>query len=234
MSDLYFQSEEHLNVFVKNLRFIGFGSEGCCYQLNKNTVFKHLCGPSYEERSKEEILQFKNIKISNYIFVQNIAYLKDEVVGVLMRYVNGKSVDNGLFKVQISNLIQALDDLVAATWKLSNYGIRIFDACSVNMLYNNSKIYLIDTMDYTKKDSDSVQIFKDNMINITKEIESSIIPYSVLDFINSISEIKDFRKDEDLLVNPSYVLKILSRELNDYFGYEIKTFQEASKKLIKN
>lgn len=234
MQDLHFQSEEHLNIFVKNLQFIGFGSEGCCYKLNKNTVFKHLCGPSYEEKTKDEILQFKNIKIPNYVFVQNLAYLNDEIVGVLMRYINGKKVEDKLFQVQILNLIKAFDDLVVATRKLSSYGISVFDACTVNMLYNNSRFYLIDTMDYEKKDIDSEQIFIDNMVAITKEIESAMIPFPVLNFINSIPEICKFRKDNDLLANPSYILKILSRELNNYFGYEIKTFAEASKKLVKN
>lgn len=233
MQDLYFKNEDHLNVFVKNLQFIGFGSEGCCYKLNKNTVFKYLCGPSYEEKTKDEILQFKNVKIPNYVFAQNIAYLNDEIVGVLMRYISGKKVENKLFQVRISSLIKAFDDLVVATRKLSKLGISVYDICTVNMLYNNSRFYLIDTMDYVKKDIDSEQIFIDNMVAITKEIESAIIPLSVLNFINSIPEICNFRKDNDLLVNPSYILKILSGELNNYFGYEIKTFEEASKKLIK-
>lgn len=234
MMDLHFQSEEHLNSFVKNLKFIGFGSEGCCYKINKNVVFKHLCGPSYEEKSKEEILQFKDIKIPNYIFVQNIGYLNGAIVGVLMRYVSGKCVDDGLFRVPISNLIKAFDDLVNATRKLSNYGISVFDACPINMLYNNSRFYLIDTMDYIKKDIDSDQVFKDNMISIIKQMESSIIPFEILNFISSIPEIKEFRKDDDLLINPSYILKVLLRELNSYLGCEIKTLEEASKKLVKN
>ena len=42
MTNLHFQSEEHLNSFIKNLQFIGLGSESYCYKLDKNTTFKFL------------------------------------------------------------------------------------------------------------------------------------------------------------------------------------------------
>ena len=234
MTDLYFQSEEHLNSLIKNLHFIGIGSEGCCYKLTKDVVFKHLNGPAYEKKDTKEILQFKDINIPNYVFVQNLVYIKDEIVGVLMRYINGKSVEDKLYQVQILNLIKAFDDLISATKKLSNLGVSVFDVCSVNMLYNKSKFYLIDTMDYKRKDIDSNIIFKDNMTMITADIYHAIFPFPILKFINSIPEIKDFRKDKELLSNPSYVIRTLVHKLNSYLGHEVKTFGEASKKLVKN
>lgn len=234
MTDLHFQSEEHLNSLIKNLHFIGIGSEGSCYKLTKDVVFKHLNGPAYEKRDAKEILQFKDINIPNYVFVQNLVYIKDEIVGVLMRYINGKSVEDKLYQVQILNLIKAFDDLISATKKLSNLGVSIFDVCPVNMLYNKGRFYLIDTMDYQRKDIDSDITFKDNMAMITSNIHHAIFPFSVLNFINSIPEIKDFRKDKELLNNPSYIIKILLERLNSYLGYEVKTFGEASKKLVKN
>ena len=234
MTDLYFQNEEQLNNVIKNLQFIGIGSEGCCYRLSKDVAFKHLSGPAYEKKNAEEILQFKDINISNYVFVQNLVYIKDEIVGVLMRYINGKSVEDKLYQVQILNLIKAFDDLISATKKLSDLGISVFDVCPVNMLYNKGKFYLIDTMDYQRKDIDSNIIFKDNMTMITANIYHAILPFPVLNFLNSIPEIKDFRKDKELLSNPSYVMRILLNNLNEYLGYEVKSFEEASKKLVKN
>lgn len=232
MKDIYFQNEEHLNCFIKNLQFIGIGSEGSCYRLDKGTVFKHLCGPCYEQREKEEILQFKDINIPNYVFVQNIVYLKKEIIGVLMKYINGENLEiHNLYRVRIINLIKAFDDLIEATRKLSNLGIGVFDACSVNVIYNKTKFYLIDTMDYSRVDIDSEKLFKENMSRIIWNIHNTIFPYKVIKFIYSIPELKNFNHDKELLSNPSYFLKILLKEINSYIGFEVKTLEEASKKL---
>lgn len=232
MKDMHFQSEEHLNCFIKNLQFIGLGSEGSCYRLDKGTVFKHLCGPNYEKREKEEMLQFKDINISNYVFVQNIVYLKEEIIGVLMRYINGENLEiHNLYRVRIINLIKAFDDLIEATRKLSNLGIEVFDVCSVNVIYNKTRLYLIDTMDYSRVDIDSEKLFKENMSRITWNIHNTIFPFSIIKFIFSVPELKNFKHDKELLSNPSYFLKILLKELNEYIGCEVKTFEEASKKL---
>lgn len=232
MKDMHFQSEEHLNCFIKNLQFIGLGSEGSCYRLDKGTVFKHLCGPCYQQREKEEILQFKDINIPNYVFAQNIVYLKEEIIGVLMQYINGENLEtHNLYKVRIINLIKAFDDLIEATRKLSNLGIGVFDVCSVNVIYNKTRLYLIDTMDYSRVDIDSEKLFKENMSRITWNIHNTIFPFSIIKFISSIPELKDFKQDKELLSNPSYFFKILLKELNEYIGYEVKTLEEASKKL---
>ena len=235
MTDLHFQSEEHLNSFIKNLQFIGLGSESYCYKLDKNTTFKYLCGPAYIERSKEEILQFKDINIPNYIFAENLVYIKEEIVGVLMKYISGENLEfHKLDQIKVLNLIKALDDLMLATKQLSNLNIIAFDVCPVNILYSKGRFYLIDTMDYLKVEDSSEKIFQDNMAHITFNIYQSIITAPILKFITSIPEIKDFKKDVELLTNPSYILKVLLEELNNYFGCEIKTIKEASKKLIKN
>ena len=42
---------------------------------------------------------------------------------------------------------------------------------------------------------------------------------------------KDFKKDIELITNPSIILEILQKKLNEYFGCEIKTVAEASKKI---
>ena len=232
MNDMYFQSEEYLKCFIKNLQFIGLGSEGICYKIDKTTIFKHLCGPNYEQRSKEEILQFKDINIPNYVFAQNVVYLKKEIIGILMQYINGENLEiHKLYKIRIVNLIKAFDDLIVATRKLSNLGIGVFDVCSVNVIYSNIRLYLIDTMNYSRVDIDSEKLFKENMARIVWNIHSAIIPYKVIKFIYSIPELKDFKDDKELLSNPSYFLRILLKELNSYIGYEIKTLEEASKKL---
>ena len=232
MKDMHFQSEEHLKCFIKNLQFIGLGSEGSCYRLDKGTVFKHLCGPCYQQREKEEILQFKDINIPNYVFAQNIVYLKEEIIGVLMQYINGENLEtHNLYKVRIINLIKAFDDLIEATRKLSNLGIGVFDVCSVNVIYNKTRLYLIDTMDYSRVDINSEKLFKENMSRIIWNSHNKILPFKVIKFISSIPELKNFKHDKELLSNPSYFLKILLKELNEYIGCEVKTFEEASKKL---
>lgn len=234
MENLYFQSQEHFSIYLRSLEFIGSGSESDCYKTANNLVLKHLCGPAYEPKTKEELLQFKDVAIKNYVFNKALVYIKDEIVGVLMPYINGRTLEKNLYKVKILNIVRALDDLMIATKKLSNLGIHVFDVCDVNTIYNNSKFFLIDTMFYEKVAVDPNQLFRQNMKSIIINIYEKIIPYEILVFISTIDEIKDFVEDTELLINPSYVLKVLLDELNKYMGIEVKTMEEASKKLIKS
>lgn len=232
MKDLHFLNDEHFNAFLTNTKYLASGSEGECYKLVDNTVLKYLNGPCYEEKSKEELLQFKNIAIPNFIFVKNLVYIRDRIVGVLMQYVVGKSVYNGLQQIKILNLIKAFDDLIKATKSLSEQGIRVDDTATSNMIYNKNRFYLIDTINY-KKESNPSQIFKSNMHDLSLNIYESILNREILEFMKTIPEIRDFNLDSNLLINPSYVLNVLLNKLNEYFGYEIKNIKEASKKLNK-
>ena len=231
MENLYFQNQEHFDAYIKNLECIGSGSDSFCYKTPKGLVLKHLCGISYEPKTKEELLQFKDIVIKNYIFAQALVYMKDEIVGILMPYVTGKTLENGIYNIQIKTLIKAFDELVEATKKLSSYGVSVFDVCDINMMYNRGRFYLIDTINYYKSDKQEELIFKENMYRIFINIYEKIFTRKVVKFLESLPETKDFKKDIELITNPSIILEILQKKLNEYFGCEIKTIAEASKKI---
>ena len=231
MEDLHFENKDSLERYIKRLEFINSGSEGYCYKMPNKIVLKHLCGVAYEPKTKEELLQFKDIVIKNYIFAQALVYIKDEIVGILMPFVVGRTLENGIYSIQIKTLIKAFDDLIEATKKLSSYGVNVFDVCDINMMYNRGKFYLIDTINYYKSDDKEELIFKENMFRIFVNIYKELFTRKVIKFLKTIPETKNFEKDIDLMMNPSIIFQILQTKLNEYFDCEIKTVAEASKKL---
>ena len=231
MENLHFDSKSSFETYLKKIEFIGAGTEGYCYKTPDKLVLKHLCGAAYEPKTKEELLQFKNIAIKNYVFAQALVYIKDEIVGALMPYITGRTLENGLYNVQLKILIKAFNELVIATKKLSNYGVSVLDVCDINMIYNRGRFYLIDTLNYYKSDAKEELIFKENMFRIFVNIYTNLFTRQVIKFLRTIPEIKDFETDKDLMKNPSIIVQILQTKLNEYFGYEIKTVAEASKKL---
>ena len=231
MEDLHFENKDSLERYIKRLEFINSGSEGYCYKMPNKIVLKHLCGVAYEPKTKEELLQFKDIVIKNYIFAQALVYIKDEIIGILMPFVVGRTLENGVYSIQIKTLIKAFDDLVEVTKKLSSYGVNVFDVCDINMMYNRGKFYLIDTINYYKSDDKEELIFKENMFRIFVNIYKELFNRKVIKFLKTIPETKNFEKDIDLMMNPSIIFQILQTKLNEYFDCEIKTVAEASKKL---
>ena len=150
-----------------------------------------------------------------------------------MKYVNGNLVDKGLYNVKIFNLIKAFEDLEISTRKLSNYGISVFDVFSANMFYNNSRFFLIDTMWYEKVDLDPDKLFKENMVSIFSNICDNIFPLELYDFIQTLPQIREFKKDDDLLSKPSYVIKTFYDDVCKYLDSEPKTMSEIKKKIFE-
>ncbi len=231
MEDLHFETKDKLETYLKRLEFIDAGTEGYCYKTPNGLVLKHLCGVAYEPKTKEELLQFKDIAIKNYVFAQSLVYIKDEIVGILMPYIVGKTLENGLYNVQLKILIKAFDELVEATKKLSNYGVSVLDVCDINMMYNRGRFYLIDTINYYKSDAEEEVIFKENMFRIFVNIYTNLFTRQVIKFLRTLPDMKNFETDKELMENPSIILQSLQTKLSEYFGYEIKTVAEASKKL---
>lgn len=231
MEDLHFETKNKLEIYLKSLEFIDSGTEGYCYKTPDKLVLKHLCGIAYEPKTKEELLQFKDIAIKNYVFAQSLVYIKDEIVGILMPYIVGKTLESGLYNVQLKTLIKAFDELIEATKKLSSYGVNVLDVCDINMMYNRGRFYFIDTINYYKSDEKEELIFKENMFRIFINIYTNLFTRSVIKFLKTLPETKNFETDKELMLNPSYILQILQTKLSEYFGCEIKTVAEASKKL---
>ena len=231
MEDLHFETKDKLETYLKRLEFIDAGTEGYCYKTPNGLVLKHLCGVAYEPKTKEELLQFKDIAIKNYVFAQSLVYIKDEIVGILMPFVIGRTLEYGIYNAQIKSLIKAFDELIEATKKLSSYGISVFDVCSINMMYNRGRFYLIDTINYYKSDKEENVLFKENMFRIFVNIYTNLFTRQVIKFLRTLPDMKNFETDINITENPSVILQILQTKLNEYFGCEIKTVAEASKKL---
>ena len=246
MEDLHFKSQEHLEAFLSNLHSIGHGSEGDCYKLDNSTVLKYLNGPSYEPLTQEQILQFSQIDIYNYIFVKNIAFMQDEIVGVLMKYIDGENIfDHRLYKTKYDNIIKAFEDLMVGTKKLSDLFIHIADPYSTNIIYRNKRFYIVDTMGYKKdssftsptelqkKEKKIEDIYRSNIRMLSFQIYNCLITRLVKRYFMTIPDLKGYERNKEFLENPVLFLKVAKQVLSEYCGDEIKTIDQADRVLQK-
>lgn len=246
MEDLHFKTQEHLDAFLSNLQSIGHGSEGDCYKLDSQTVLKYLNGPSYEPLTREQILQFSDINICNYIFIKNIVYLQDEIVGVLMKYIDGKNIfDHRLHKTKYDNILKAFEDLMGGTRKLSDSFIHIVDPYSTNIIYKNKKFYIVDTMGYKIDDrihssivlekqlKSTDDIYTSNIRMLSFQIYNCLLTRLVKHYLVTIPDLRNYERNKDFLENPVLFLNIVKNKLSEYCEEEIKTVEQADKVLKK-
>lgn len=100
---------------LRQLKFVGFGSEGECYKLDDKTLLKYFNGPNYIVRTKDELLKFSHINIKNFIFIKQVIEINNEVVAGIMPFINGKNLyEHNLFDTDYVKLVNAVERLYDA------------------------------------------------------------------------------------------------------------------------
>ncbi|MEG2322199.1 MAG: hypothetical protein RSB71_01750 [Bacilli bacterium] len=231
MENLFFDSVKDLNHLLANLYELGGGSEATCYKF-KNMVLKYFNGPCCEQRDKEQIMQFTNLNNDSFLFPKAIIYIKEEIVGCLMPFVEGKNNNEFVFKrANYQQIIDATTKIYNDTLLLSDKKIIGIDICDVNTIFDGNKFSIIDTLDFYV-DLNKDNIFKGNISAFSNGLFEHLV-VSVKDFVNDKESLKRYKKDKYLMENPIYFLELLRNELSQYCGFEITRLEEAAKILKK-
>lgn len=232
--NLYFPSMVEWENFKSYLTMLNFGSEAICYRYRKQ-VLKEMCGPSSDIKSVEEALQFKNIQIDSFVFIQGLIYVNETIVGYIMPYIEGKSLSQKpIQKWNYISFINACKLACVDFEGISDLGISAYDVFDCNILYDGSKMHFIDTSDYFYTSLPVTQLRRQNLGKLTASLYANVCSNFDLNlFINSSNRLCKTMQDEELLYNPVLFLKQLKEELTKECGKRIVTLDDAVKVLRK-
>lgn len=225
-----FYSREEVMNFIHTLKPLGDGSQGVCY-VDKNFRKVYKFYRSYLEfddilYTKEEILQFRDIKSATFLFPQDVILLKDEVIGDITPYRHAKNLCSlNPLNIHLDRLIKLLVIALKEIEYVSRRGVNSFDVM-YNILLGN-KFYFVDTLDYSINDRDYKDILSDNM----KYFNLGIM-YFLVDglFDGVVRQNKILREMYDLKGRNISILEFtieLKKYLAEIVGHEINCLKEA-------
>ena len=222
-----FKNENALDSYLNSLKFIGMGSQGCCYLDNNIVVkiFHDYLDNDFLEISAQEIMKFSAIKNRTYIWPSSTIKLNNLVIGYVSDYAKGKN----LYKINpLSINLNNLEKAIVLAHKdieiISNHGILTYD-----VMYNillGKKLYVVDHEEYTYRDDlDNSTLISKNSFNFNYEIYDFLIDSFFNKIVKDNKELSELYKykNEDVLI----FLKLFRKRLNELVGKEITYLDEA-------
>lgn len=225
---MVFYLRREIDKFIRSLIYLGQGSQGVCYRDSKNVYkFYHsYFDDDYEGNyKKEEILQFKNVKSSTFIFPKDIIMLNDQVIGDITVYRNARNL------YQINPLNVNLDKFLRLVFlalkdleELSKKGILCYD-----VMYNilmGYRIYIIDTLEYCFSDIAYQEILRNNLRGFYLEIMYFLVDGLFLDVVKSCPRLNDMYESKNSVSIIDFIAEFRNY-LKEILGKEIIYLREA-------
>lgn len=227
-----FVSREHFDTYLRGLKYLGQGSQGACYLNTKNNAVYKVFNDYFDEEdagyTEDFLLRFSNIKNSTFIWPNNVIKVAGTIVGYTMPYKRAKNLCN------INPLQVNLDKLEEATIKaekdvktLTDNEVRLYDV-RYNILYNNGKMYVIDTLEYGNRKVS----YEENRMTIDDELMLFLVDNYFEEFVKN-----------DKLLNAMYrefevrgvdFLKVFRNKLSEYVDKDITKLNEVKHLVRKN
>lgn len=226
-----FNNKEHLELYLKRLKELGFGSQGVVYQDKKNNkaikIYDLFLDGDEEEYmyDKNEILRFNNIVNDTYVFPEDVVSINNKVVGYISKYVQGKS----LYKInplliKLDDFTNSINSVIKDTDKLTRESIATYDVM-YNIMYSNKKFYIIDTDEYSYTFKDLKRLSKDNNSNFDTSIKYFLVDCLFDEFVESYKLLYEMYKDD--YCDSITFLKEFKKLLSEYNGKEINKLHEV-------
>ena len=180
-----FVSREHFDTYLRGLKYLGQGSQGSCYLNTKNNTVYKVFNDYFDEEeagyTEDFLLRFSDIKNSTFIWPNNVIKVVGTIVGYTMPYKRAKNLCN------INPLLVNLDKLEEATIKaekdvktLTDNEVRLYDV-RYNILYNNGKMYVIDTLEYGNRKVS----YEENRMTIDDELMLFLVDNYFEEFVKN-------------------------------------------------
>lgn len=224
-----FINREHFNIFLKNLKPLGIGSQGMCFLDEKHKIVYKVFHEYFDyEKSnykEEEILRFSHIDNKTFIWPKNVLIVKNEIVGYTMPYVRAKSLyENDPLLVDLNALERASVKCAEDIELVTNKGVAIYDLM-YNILYGNGKINIIDTMEYG---NGRVMLSK-NMKTFDYEVKLFLVDNYFNEFVNENKMLREMYLSDTSALE---FLKFFRSKLSEYVGQDVDKLGKA-KSLVK-
>lgn len=217
---MIFKSVKELNHHIKtNCVAISFGSKGTTYyDKTSNRVIKifdmalNYDDYEYFEYKDIDFLRFKGVKNSTYLFPIEIIFLNDRAVGYSSELAKGSSL------YRIDPLSVNLDSIKSAFIKtlldvkaISNNGILTDDLPYNTLFYpKGSKLFIIDTDDYSFSDMDSSSLYASNNAQVGNSLKMFLVDGYFDGVVRNNKYLYDLYKDGDFLTFLREYRKVLS------------------------
>ena len=227
MENLYLKSDDELQEYIKKHTkdCIGFGREGNCILTDNGYVLKKL----YGEYNPQFALQFKNIENDSFIFAKSGIFIDDYIRAIFMRYAKGLTLSDKIPKdksfIQLGIQLQKLvDDIV----KLSEMGIQVKDFHMGNIVYDENKFTIIDTIGY-------LYLRGSYKTENLREIMHRLFYYLLVDILRyrEIPNNLVYYGKIDILESPNEYLIKLKKYIENLVEQDVTTVDDAIKVLNK-
>lgn len=222
---MIFHTISEVDNFIHSLIYLGQGSQGVCYKDRESKVvykFYH----SYFDRDfegvwrKEEILRFRNISSSTFVFPTDVIMLNNQVIGDVTPYKKAKNLCQfNPLNVNLDHFIKLIRLAVKDIESLSQCGVQVYD-----VMYNilmGYRMYIIDTLEYSMSDKGYEELLRSNLYGFNLEIMYFLVDGLFLDVIYSHSKLKDMYQSKgkdgsiiDFIIEfRSYLEKLLGKDI---------------------
>ena len=211
-----FINREHFDMFLKNLKFLGVGSQGVCYLDGKHKVVYKVFHTYFDKEKSDyriqEILRFSNIVNDTFIWPSDVINVSGEIVGYTMPYVRAKSLyENDPLLVDLNALERASVKCTEDIELVTNKGVAIYDLM-YNILYGNGRV-----------------ILSKNMKTFDYEVKLFLVDNYFNEFVNENKMLREMYLSDTSALE---FLKLFRSKLSEYVGQDVDKLGKA-KSLVK-
>ena len=235
-----FNSKEELLLFLNKEYIVelGSGSQGRTYYNKKSGFAFKILEQFFDDDeefhinySYDEFIKYSHIENSTYIFGNSNVIVNDDVVGYVMKFVNGRLLtDINPLLINLSNLINSIDKVYQDNIILSDNGIKTYDVI-YNIMYCKNGFNIIDTMEYYDSDEENKSILRNNNDNFNYGLMYFLIDGYFDEFISNYSELREMYLSSDVDIRK--FINLYKKYLSEYVGKDIVKLNDASKCLNK-
>lgn len=225
MNKLEFATKEEFKLYLKKniVKRVGDGSEGTCFLLKDGSALKVYGDldsdyePYYHSKiddiKLEGIIMYNDVNIENFLFPEQLLLVAGKLRAYKTKFVANNRFGNYLSpqKIDFEKLIEAYYDFLEKTLIISKKSISYYDL-PFNLIFNNKKLYAIDTIEYIRKENVLEDSIKSLRNAISEELNYFIERASILAG-NMLPEEKTVLKEGELI--EEYVSRVRS-ELEKY------------------
>lgn len=235
---MFFRTLEDLKLWLKIHKKHNFdgGSQGECYRIGNKVykIFIQFIEDDEEDMivyNKDEILRFSSVVNNTYIFPNDVIIVDDLVVGYITDYVSAISLYKiNPLEVDIEKFQIDLDTTTKDIKIISNHGILSYDV-TYNILYGNGGFKVIDTMEYSLSDMDSLELLKKNKERFYHEIRLFLLDGYFDKFMKNNPNLYNMCYDSE--VDFSLFFKEFVKKLSENEGHRISMLGEAKKSIVR-
>lgn len=233
---MYFKTKTQADEYFKSAKVTPIlgGSEGMCYNLHDGNVAKVLYNPV--PIKENHLLDFKDVYTQSFIFNKDLITMPFWVYGTIMPFAPGdKCINRYLYNYPISILSPALERVYQDVITISASKIAVGGDVSVlNILFDGTNFYFIDTADYIRSKDAEDFILCGNLKEVMSLLYGCILSgANVYHFLQDLYKLSYFKEADFFYQSPQEFIEYIQRKMEEYLSAPITSFADADSMLAR-